>query len=69
MKKFIKKHYGSNVHMAQTLGITNQTVSNWLRNNPRGMLRYLPEIVKTSNITESELVWEVMFREKELSRD
>jgi predicted transcriptional regulator len=69
MKDFIKKHYGSNVRMAQQLGITNQTVSNWLKSNPRGMLKYLPEIVKTSNTTESQVMWEVMFREKELSRD
>ena len=64
MKEFIQKHYGSNVNMAKELGITNQTVTNWLKSNPRGMLKYLPEIVQKINITERQLVWEVMFHEE-----
>ena len=69
MKEFIKKHYGSNIKMANDLGISNQTVTNWIKFNPRGMLKYLPEIVSSVDTTEREVVWEVMFHEKELRRD
>ena len=69
MKDFIKKHYGSNIKMANDLGISNQTVTNWLKSNPRGMLKYLPEIVSKVDTTERQIVWEVMLHEKEISRD
>jgi len=69
MKDFIKKHYGSNVKLADDLGISNQTVTNWLKSNPRGMLKYLPEIVSKVDTTERQIVWEVMLHEKEISRD
>ena len=69
MKDFIKKHYGSNIKMADDLGISNQTVTNWLKSNPRGMLKYLPEIVSKVDTTERQVVWEVMLHEKEISRD
>ena len=69
MKEFIKKHYGSNVKMAMDLGISNQTVTNWIKSNPRGMLKYLPEIVSKVDTTERQIVWEVMLHEKEISRD
>ena len=55
MRDFIKKHYGSQLRMSEKLGISNQTVTNWMKTNPRGMLKYLPEIV--------------MYHEKELCRD
>tara|TARA_R110002111_G_scaffold17689_2_gene44060 strand:+ start:2918 stop:3127 length:210 start_codon:yes stop_codon:yes gene_type:complete len=69
MKEFIKKHYGSNVKLADDLGISNQTVTNWIKSNPRGMLKYLPEIVSKVDTTERQIVWEVMLHEKEISRD
>lgn len=69
MKDFIKKHYGSNIKMANDLGISNQTVTNWIKSNPRGMLKYLPEIVSKVDTTERQIVWEVMLHEKEISRD
>ena len=69
MKDFIKKHYGSNVKLADDLGISNQTVTNWIKSNPRGMLKYLPEIVSKVDTTERQVVWEVMLHEKEISRD
>jgi hypothetical protein len=66
MKDYIKKHYGSNVRMAKSLGVTNQTVTNWIKNNPRGMLKYLPEIVEECNTSYHQLVFEVMYHEKTL---
>ena len=68
MKSFIKKHYGSNVKMAKDLGISAQTVTNWITNNPRGMLKYSPEIVANVNTTYHQLAWEVMNHEIALKK-
>ena len=69
MRKFIKKHYGTQLRMSEQLGISNQTVTNWMKSNPRGMLKYIPEIVSKVDTTEREVVWEVMFQEEILQRD
>ena len=69
MRQFIKKHYGSQLSMSKKLGITNQTITNWMKTNPRGMLKYLPEIASSADTTEREVVWEVMYHEKEMCRD
>jgi len=69
MRKFIKKHYGTQLSMSKQLGISNQTVTNWMKSNPRGMLKYIPEIVAKVDATEREVVWEVMFQEETLQRD
>ena len=55
--------------MSKQLGISNQTVTNWMKSNPRGMLKYIPEIVAKVDATEREVVWEVMFQEETLQRD
>ena len=67
MRRFIKKHYGSQLSMSKKLGITNQTITNWMKTNPRGMLKYLPEIVSLADTTEREVVWEVMYHEKTIT--
>lgn len=69
MRQFIKKHYGTQLRMSKQLGVSNQTVTNWMKYNPRGMLKYIPEIVSKVDTTEREVVWEVMYQEKELERD
>tara|TARA_R110000772_G_C13097031_1_gene419263 strand:- start:412 stop:621 length:210 start_codon:yes stop_codon:yes gene_type:complete len=69
MKQFIKKHYGTQLNMSNKLGITNQTITNWIKYNPRGMLKYIPEIVSLVDTTEREIVWEVMYHEKILTDD
>jgi DNA-binding XRE family transcriptional regulator len=69
MRSFIKKHYGTQLRMSKHLGISNQTVTNWMKSNPRGMLKYIPEIVSSVDTTERQVVWEVMFHEKQLCRD
>ena len=69
MRQFIKKHYGTQLMMSKQLGVSNQTVTNWMKYNPRGMLKYIPEIVSKVDTTEREVVWEVMYQEKELERD
>ena len=69
MRSFIKKHYGTQLRMSKQLGISNQTVTNWMKSNPRGMLKYIPEIVSKVDTTEREIVWEVMFHEKTITDD
>ena len=66
MRHFIKKHYGTQLKMSEKLGISNQTITNWMKTNPRGMLKYIPEIVSTVDTTEREIVWEVMYHEKNI---
>jgi|TARA_R110000803_G_scaffold114900_1_gene183342 DNA-binding XRE family transcriptional regulator len=69
MRSFIKKHYGTQLRMSKQLGISNQTITNWMKSNPRGMLKYIPEIVSKVDTTEREIVWEVMFHEKIITDD
>ena len=67
--EFIGKHYGTQRRMAKSLGVTPETVRSWIKTNPRGMLKYSPEIVKDKNVTASQIVWEVVYREKELKNN
>jgi hypothetical protein len=46
--------------------VTEQTVGNWLRYNPRGILKYGPEIVASKNTTWLQLEGEVMYRIHEI---
>ncbi len=66
-KEFIGKHYGTQPRMAKELGITTATINGWIKRNPRGILKYAPEIVKDKNVTASQIVWEVMHHERILS--
>ena len=66
MKEFIKKHWGSQVACAEHLGVTTATVQNWIKKNPRGMLRFGHEIVRDKDVTFVQLNGEVYFRECEL---
>ena len=43
-----------------------QTVHNWHEKNPRGMLKFAPEIVCQCDITWTQLAGEVLMRENEL---
>ena len=53
--------------MARELGITTATINGWIKRNPRGILKYAPQIVKDKNVTASQIVWEVMHHERILS--
>lgn len=68
LKDFIRKHFGSNANCAEQLGVTSMTVNNWINKNPRGMLKYAPEIVSIKNITWTQLSGEVLFQEDELKK-
>lgn len=45
LDQFINEKYGDKVECARALGVTPATVRHWLRQNPRGILKYAPEIV------------------------
>ena len=66
-KEFIGTHYGTQTRMAKELGITTATINGWIKRNPRGILKYAPEIIKDKNVTASQIVWEVMHHERILS--
>jgi predicted transcriptional regulator len=67
MKEFIKEHWGTNKQCAIELGVTPATVSNWIRRNPRGILKHAAEIVNTKNTTYIELHGEVEHRVHEIT--
>ena len=66
MRDFIKKHYGTQKECAAQHGVTEQTVGNWLRYNPRGILKHAQQIVEEKNTTYLQLHGEVEYREHEL---
>jgi len=66
MRDYIKKHFGSQKQCAEELGVTEQTVTNWMKRNPRGILKHAVEIVETKNTTYLQLHGEVEYREHEL---
>lgn len=66
MKSYLKNLYGSQKACAEELGVTTATVQNWIKKNPRGILRHAPEIIRYKNTTFTQLMGEVMFREYEL---
>jgi DNA-binding transcriptional regulator YdaS (Cro superfamily) len=67
MKAYLKTLYGSQKACAEELGVTTATVQNWIKKNPRGILRHAPEIIRYKNTTFTQLMGEVMFREYELT--
>lgn len=66
MKDYIATHFGTQKDCARELGVTPATVQNWIKKNPRGILKHGPEIVAKKNTTWLQLQGEVMYREHEL---
>ena len=66
MKEFIRKHWGTNKACAAELGVTEQTIGNWIRYNPRGILKHAKQIVEENDISYLQLHGEVEFREHEI---
>lgn len=63
LAKFIAKHFDTVDGCAEQLGVTSQTVYNWMNKNPRGMLKHAPEIVQRKNTTWTQLSGEVLHHE------
>ena len=66
---FLRKHYGSVTEAALQLGVTEQTVYKWVRENPRGLLKHMPTMVTQCNVTETQILGEVMYHEEMLYRE
>lgn len=67
MKSYIHKHFGTIVQCADELGVTTQTVQNWIQRNPRGILKHAPEIIAQKDTTYLQLEGEVLYREHEIT--
>ncbi len=68
LKHYIRKHYGTQKKCAAELGVTSNTVTNWIHRNPTGMLKHMQKIVGEKNTTPTELMSEVYFHEGEIKR-
>ncbi len=68
MKGYLIKHFGSLDKCADELGVTVVTVRNWIRTNPRGILKHAPEIIATKDTTYLQLQGEVMVRQEEIEK-
>lgn len=66
MKSYIQKHFKTITACAAELGVTTQTVQNWIQRNPRGILKHAPEIIAKKDTTYLQLEGEVMHREHEI---
>ena len=66
MEAFLNKHYGSLTMAAGNLKVSPQTIKNWLKRNPRGLLKYMPTMVQQCNVTETQIMGEVLYHEEYL---
>ena len=63
---FLRKHYGSITEAAEQFGVTEQTIYKWVRENPRGLLKHMPTMVTQCNVTETQILGEVLYHEEYL---
>jgi hypothetical protein len=63
---FLTKHYGSVTMAAGHLKVSPQTITNWLKRNPRGLLKHMPTMVQQCNVTETQIMGEVLYHEEYL---
>jgi len=63
---FLTKHYGSVTMAAGNLKVSPQTINNWLKRNPRGLLKHMPTMVQQCNVTETQIMGEVLYHEEYL---
>ena len=63
---FLTKHYGSLTMAAGHLKVSVQTINNWLKRNPRGLLKHMPTMVQQCNVTETQIMGEVLYHEEYL---
>jgi len=66
MEAFLNKHYGSLTMAAGKLKVSPQTITNWLKRNPRGLLKHMPTMVQQCNVTETQIMGEVLYHEEYL---
>jgi hypothetical protein len=66
METFLIKNYGSLTMAAGHLNVSVQTINNWLKRNPRGLLKHMPTMVQQCNVTETQIMGEVLYHEEYL---
>jgi hypothetical protein len=66
MEAFLIKNYGSLTMAAGNLKVSPQTINNWLKRNPRGLLKHMPTMVQQCNVTETQIMGEVLYHEEYL---
>jgi hypothetical protein len=66
MEAFLIKNYGSLTMAAGHLNVSVQTINNWLKRNPRGLLKHMPTMVQQCNVTETQIMGEVLYHEEYL---
>jgi transposase-like protein len=69
LASFLRKHYGSVTQAAAQFGVTEQTVYKWIRENPKGLLKHMPTMVTQCNVTETQILGEVMYQQELLEYD
>ena len=69
LAQFLRKHYGSVSSAAEAFGVTEQTVYKWVRENPKGLLKHMPTMVRQCDVTETQILGEVMYHEEMLHRE
>ena len=63
---FLTKHYGSLTLAAGHLRVSPQAVRLWIKRNPRGLLKHMPTMVQQCNVTETQILGEVLYHEEYL---
>jgi transcriptional regulator with XRE-family HTH domain len=66
---FIRTHYGTSRAMAEELGVTPQTVSNWLRTNPLQILKHCKAIEQGRELRASVIVKAALGHAEHLQRN
>ena len=69
LASFLRKHYGSITSAAEAFDVTEQTVYKWIRENPKGLLKHMPTMVRQCDVTETQILGEVMYHEEMLHRE
>lgn len=62
LDSYINDRFGDKIELARVLGVSPATVRHWTRQNPRGILRYAPELAD-KGIEPLTLVKKVMAHE------
>lgn len=69
LSDLIRRHYGAQTVLAQDLGVTDQTISNWIARTPRAILKHAKTIETAGRgITIQDLITAVDDHEKHLQR-
>ena len=63
MKHYIVKLYGSQKACAEALGVDRKTVYRWININTWPMVKYVDQIVETSEAVKEEVLFEILFNE------